>query len=261
LGKIKSRLNALNNFLSLHPICCFCGGIEKATTQDHLPPKSVFDSKKWPIGYVFPACSKCNNDSSKYDSIFALVSRIYPSGKESELVSRETEKLIKAYVEVYPDEAASAVLSANQKRRLAKKHGLQAAAGQTYGELPIMKVPDSWNHAIQFVNAKLIKALHYKHTGKIIPQGSALRTKWWTNAEFLLGKFPNEFSMLVREDVQLKRDKVSLNTQFSYSFQTSDDGRLGIYGIYFRRSFYVVGLVAFDANLLKNKKDVNKVDA
>lgn len=180
-----------------------------------------------------------------------MVSRINPSEKESEVVSRETEKLIKAYIELYPDEAGSIILSANQKRRLAKKHGLQIGQGQTYGELPLVSVPSGWNQAIDIVNIKIIKALHYKHTGKIVPHNSAIKTKWWSNADFMAGKFPKELNGLVREDVQLKRDNVSLNKQFSYSVQISEDGHLGMYGIYFRMSFYVVGLVAFDANMLK----------
>lgn len=245
----KSR--RMKNFLLKHPVCCFCGGSQQATTQDHLPPRSVFDNKKWPEGYVFPACYDCNSGSSKYDSIFALVSRIHPSSEESDYVKNETEKLILAYVEQYPQEAASLKLSANEKKRWAKNSNFKLAKGQSYGELSIIKMPNFWNRSVEIVSTKLIKALHYKHTGKIVPKDSGIRIKWWTNAQYIAGQFPKELTELVGERAFVKREKLNLSNQFSYSYQTSENGQLAIYGAYFRFSFYVVGLVSFDASLLK----------
>lgn len=248
MGEKRRRLK---EFLSNHPICCFCGGKELATTQDHLPPRSVFDQKKWPIGYIFPACEKCNSGSSKYDSIFALISRINPFKKEPEDVQKETEKLILAYVEQFPEEAVELKLSSNAKRKWAKKSNFKLGRGETYGELPIIRIPKSWNDSIHTVSTKLIKALHYKHTGQIIPTEGRVEVKWWSNAEYIEGNFPKEFVEQLGGHVLLKRDKLTLNEQFSYSYQVSEDGKLGMYGAYFRFSFYVAGIVYFDPKLFE----------
>ena len=253
MGQKKKRLL---KFLSEHPFCCFCGGEANANTQDHLPPRSVFDNKKWPESYVFPACQRCNVGSSQSDSIFALVSRIYPTTEESPDVKNETEKLIRAYVELHPQTAKNLNLTTNQKRNWVKKTGFRLEQGESYGELPIIKMPAEWNRSIEIVSAKLIKALHYKHTGKIIPKNAGLKIKWWTNAQYMAGQFPKELIELVGEKVFLKNQKVDLSSQFSYSYQTSSDGNLAIYGAYFRFSFYVAGLVSFDSSLLNDKVEV-----
>lgn len=253
------KKNVLKKFLSAHPICCFCGGVEPAEEQDHLPPRSVFDNKKWPEGYIFPACKKCNRGSSKDDTIFALVARIYPVAEESEDVFSETEKLIKAYIENYPDEASNIFLSANQKRGLAKKHNLPLGIGESYGELPVVKVPDSWIKSVDVVSIKLIKALHYKHAKKIIPCDAGIKTRWWTNAQYQSGTFPKELTELMGGHIPLKRDNVNLNSQFSYNYKISEDGRIGMYCIYFRLSFCSVGLVSFDPSLLNKKSSLEEI--
>jgi hypothetical protein len=47
-------------FLAKHPLCCFCGGTEPAVTEDHIPARSFFTERRWPEGFVFPACWNCN---------------------------------------------------------------------------------------------------------------------------------------------------------------------------------------------------------
>ncbi len=230
-----------------------------ATTQDHLPPRSVFDNKKWPEGYVFPACLKCNGDFSKHDSVFALVSRIKPGVEETEAVFQETKKLIDAYIEKYPDEASKVFLSANQKRSWARKAKLELAQGESYSELPVINMPKTWTESIELVSKKLIKALHYKHTGKIIPSSAEIKITWWTNTALIDGSFPLEFLEIIPQNVLIKRDNVTLNNQFSYGYQTSEDGLLGIYGMYFRFSFYVAGIVSFDASVLNYNNNAKEI--
>ena len=65
-------------FLKENPLCAFCGGAEAATTIEHCPPKALFKNKIWPEGFEFPACSKCNNDTSDYDLIVSVIARLDP---------------------------------------------------------------------------------------------------------------------------------------------------------------------------------------
>src|SRR5262245_13493291 len=48
--KIGDSKRRKNKFLAEHPWCCFCGGSEKAITEDHQPARSLFDGRGWPEG-------------------------------------------------------------------------------------------------------------------------------------------------------------------------------------------------------------------
>lgn len=62
-------------FVAVHPICCFCGGKEPASTIEHLPARIVFPKKHRPKGLEFPACASCNNQTSGDDSVLAIVAQ------------------------------------------------------------------------------------------------------------------------------------------------------------------------------------------
>jgi hypothetical protein len=46
-------------FLAVHPVCCFCGGVEAATTIDHVPAPTCFPGREAPETFEFPACTAC----------------------------------------------------------------------------------------------------------------------------------------------------------------------------------------------------------
>ena len=87
--KKKSR-----SFLLDHPMCCFCGGSEPATTEDHIPARAFFYGRRWPEGYSFPACEACNRDSKVSEAIAAVISRCFPDpldAKETDELRRQVE--------------------------------------------------------------------------------------------------------------------------------------------------------------------------
>ena len=107
------------------------------------------------------------------------------------------------------------------------------------------------NESVKKVSAMLIKALHYKHTTKVVPSDEALKIKWWSNAQLMTGQFPSEILDDVNLRPILKSGKNILNEQFTYGYQVSEDGNLGMYVALFRKAFAVIGLVAFNSELLK----------
>lgn len=248
MGNKKRRLD---EFLNLHPICCFCNGTEKATTQDHLPPRSAFYNNLWPEGYVFPACEQCNNGSSEFDSVFAMVSRFDPFSEQSIKFENESSKLIKAFLESHSDSLPAMDLTAIEKRRWMKKANFEKAVGELYRDFPLVRVTPEMNESIKKVSTKLIKALHYKHTTKIIPSEESLKIKWWNNAQLMTGQFPSEIFDSVNLRPILKSGKNILNEQFTYGYQVSEDGNLGMYVALLRKAFAMIGLVSFNQELLK----------
>lgn len=71
-AKPTQKLGKGNRFLSQHPYCCFCGGGQKSTTMDHVPPKASFPDGYLPEDLEFPACEACNHGSKRHDQIFGF---------------------------------------------------------------------------------------------------------------------------------------------------------------------------------------------
>jgi hypothetical protein len=146
-------------------------------------------------------------------------------------------------MERHPHIARQMPLRANEVRRWLDRHNIAKPNGVAAGELPIMRVPTAMADAVQAVNRKLVLALHYKQTGKIVPKVAEVETRWWTNANRIAGQFPSEaFGFLSREP-SLQRGNVSLKDQCSYRYEISSDGSLGAYLIAFRRAIVVAGFV------------------
>lgn len=233
----------LQRFLKEHPLCCFCGGTTPAATQDHLPPRSVFVGRQWPEGYVFPGCEACNAGSAERDSIFAMVTRFDPTSADTPESVAESERLIRAFKERHPQLAREMIPSATDVRRWMRQHELRKPDGVAYGEIPLVRVPKGMAEAVEAVSRKLILALHYKHTGRIVPADAEVSVYWWTNAQKLIGKFPSEAFNILKTTATLERGSISLQDQCSYKYEVLPDGTLGGYLIAFRQAIIVAGFV------------------
>jgi hypothetical protein len=233
-------------------MCCFCGGGVKAITQDHIPPRGVFLEKKWPEQYVFPACEPCNNGSAADDSLIAFLSRMNMDMLEGTVEAREWAKLLAALRENHPGLTGEMILSANEIRRWMEKRKLAKPQGKAYGEMPMIRIPERIVQAVGRFNRKLLRALHYKHTGRIVPLDAWTMLKWWTNANLIASEFPREIADIMPGRVTLQRSNLSLGDQFNYVFGTDDKGTMGAYLAGFRRSFAVAGFVVFDAALMED---------
>jgi len=70
--------------------CYLCG--LRATTSDHIPPKSLFPKNFQYKGLKVPACNKCNNDTSKDDEYLRDVFSMTGWNKEARQVFLEGVK-------------------------------------------------------------------------------------------------------------------------------------------------------------------------
>ena len=243
------------DFLSRFPVCCLCGGNTPATTRDHLPPKAIFTSHKWPEEYEFPACGKCNSDSSSDDAIFAMISRINAGRDNTKQETEEWRKQLRAFNELHPGEGRKLLLSANEKRRMLRLYNIAKPPGIAYGELPILRFTPLIHRAVERVSRKLILALHYRHSGQIVPSDAWVQVLWRTNVHRIANDFPEEIFGVFHGRVELRRDRKSLGDQFDYQFGVSDDGQLGGYIAAFRKVFFVIRLVVFDASQMNETNE------
>lgn len=238
--------------LARSDLCIFCGGQSMALEGDHVPPRSMFVGRRWPEGYVFPACKACNAGSRETDRLVAFLSRLDPgfqwsgNGSEAEAesialfkaVNSRHRALIRSMFEV-------PTLS---KKKVANRIGMVRPGGGVYKDLPILRVPPELDSSVRAFAIKTAKALHFHNTGRIVPAAAGFRVKWYTNVSQLEGKIPEEVFTIPTAQPLLQRARVTLNDQFNYRFAVSDDGTLGMYTASFRFSFCFVVLLAFNAS-------------
>jgi len=235
--------------------CIFCGGSVPATTVEHYPPKSIFREKKWPEGYVFPACAPCNSGSREADNWAGFLSMMDPS---VEWTQDEAQKSVKRLISL--DTQHPGLIkeifkgSVTEKKTLARRLKIEREKGQTYLDLPIVNIPKKAHDWIAIFAPKLTKALHFQHTKRIPPSCTGLKYWWFTNANALEGKIPQ----IINKDFgfpDIRRANVDLNKQFSYGYQVSNDGTMGLFVIRFRFSFMIFSVITFDPAVIDRIKD------
>jgi hypothetical protein len=67
------------DFLRRHPLCCFCGGSEPASTIDRQPGKILFPDQLRPLEMELPACASCSQQARADEALLALVCRFIGS--------------------------------------------------------------------------------------------------------------------------------------------------------------------------------------
>ena len=97
------------------------------------------------------------------------------------------------------------------------------------------------------VGAKLGFGLHYHRTGKIVPPGGFVETRFRTNAKIYLGGLPPELMQDLGPVAVLAQGEWTSDGHFGYRPTSSADGTLGIYVAHLGRAFITISSVAFDA--------------
>jgi hypothetical protein len=139
------------------------------------------------------------------------------------------------------------VLGPDEKNGFIKSKGLWVPVGRAFPQqLPMVAIDQQIaGAAVDAVLRKLMCALHYKHTGNILPVDGTITVKWCTNAalsEFMTDDM-KAFEADLTEQPTLVRNGKDLSDQFDYRYRTSDDGKSSMYFVKFRQSIFGVGVV------------------
>ncbi|MCA1457697.1 hypothetical protein I6F35_31675 [Bradyrhizobium sp. BRP22] len=185
MGDKKRRKQA---FLAPHPVCCFCGGSTPASTEDHVPARGIFDARQWPEGYSFPACEPCNGLTRHDEKIVAMLARLLNfDDNTTELQNFETRRPMDAVRQAFPGAFRAMRLRPNEVGSFLKRTGRSRDGYETLGDIPVISIgqPD-FMQALRSFATKLFCALHYKHTGRIVPASDVIITK--SNVQVFDGK-------------------------------------------------------------------------
>jgi hypothetical protein len=192
-------------FFGAHPLCCFCGGVAKATTEDHVPGRSIFDERHWPEGYNFPACEACNGLSRFDELIIAMLSRIRSKNDfTTEQQDAEMRRAMDGVRNNFPEAYQAMRPRANDVRRFLRNRGREKPQGASLLDVPIIKLGQpEFLLAIKTFSTKLFCALHYKHTGAIVPPTGVIVSWFFSNVQVFDGKIPQIILSIVQSQPEL----------------------------------------------------------
>lgn len=217
--------------------CIFCGGQRVATTQEHCPPRALFREKKWPEGYVFPACEDCNGGTSDDDLMVAFLAHLTKASnthKSGAGLMRQVKRQFPGFIEgMFQRSTAEA-------RRLGRKVGLRPGPGETYQELPVVKLPKEAHQCVSVLAAKLTKAIYFKQTRAIFPSDGGIMFQWFTNAQKMEhGRIVllDAISHFAAMSVPKRRGGKDLSDQFDYKYSVGESGELHMLQVVFGEVF------------------------
>ena len=242
-------------FLTRNPICCFCGGQTPAETEDHLPARSLFLNRRWPEGYVFPACRACNAGSSDDELVMAALVRLGVMADLTAEGEADLERVLSGLRFRLPQVYQSLrEVSRIETRRFLRDRGVRGTTLPGIGEVYMVTVPATVIDVTQRYAEKLGKALHYLHAGKILPSTGKVVTHAFTNADLLNSNMPEKFFALLGGVPVLRRDVTPLADQFRYRFGVVGDGEASGYWIQFRGSMAMLVAVFLDEAEFQRRK-------
>lgn len=257
-GKKRKQLGLLGR----QSLCIFCGGTTPASTVDHQPARSFFDGRVWPEGYEFPACEPCNKKSKDQEHVLTTLVRLKGEAEQNAQRELDFAKFAKAMKNNFP--GLLRVLGPDEKNGFIKSRGLWVPVGRAFPlQLPMVAIDQQIaGAAIDAVFRKLMCALHYKHTGNILPADTTTTVKWCTNAglpEFMTEEMKALVAGLTEKP--LVRSGKDLSDQFDYRYRTSEDGSASMYFVKFRQSIFGAGVVLSRPDQGMEVADAARVEA
>jgi len=254
-----ARSNRRRNFFALHPKCCFCGGSADATTEDHVPGRGLFLGRQWPSGYVFPACFSCNNEASQGEALLAWLVRIRItdfSPEEEREFNRCTYEVSRRFPEIVD---GLKFHSRVESRRFLKEMGVPTTMPGVDGVLHSMDFPDHVLDVASDYGVKLGKALHYFHSGRIVPSVAVIDAKVYTNANAMGPQFPAQALAFITGQAEIQRASTSLISQFDYRYTVVEGGEASAFVISFGESLVIVVSIFADPERHKQAQAARKL--
>ena len=156
-------------FLKAHPKCCFCGGQTPATEIDHQPAKIIFPDKHRPKGLEFPACSRCNRQTSGGEALLAFICRFAGSRREN---ARKDFHRLKDIVSTIEHSFPGLLARMNRPKLWVRERSLYVRSGA------IDVNQSEVNLALCRIAAKLSLAIYYSLQERSAATSCQIKTQW-----------------------------------------------------------------------------------
>jgi hypothetical protein len=229
MGEASQRKRRMHALLRAQPWCIYCGGVNEATTTDHMPPR--------PRGLEFSACEPCNSGGRVAEKIVGLVSRIYPD-PANDAGREELKRLYREFASHHPDLLEEMWPTDDQ---LQQEANLPASTHVLNARGPLL------NKAMNRFAAKLALALHFKMTGAIASTAAAVAGRWYSNHQAYTGAIPDILLQAIRDAAgTLVQGKWNVGEQFAYAGAHTPSRKQSLFVARFRAAFAVAGMVYDD---------------
>ena len=221
--------------LRAQPWCIYCGGMNEATTIDHMPPITIFDQRRRPRGLEFSACQPCNSGGRVAEKIVGLVSRTYPDPPND---TKELKRLYREFASHHPDLLKEMWPTDEQLGKFRRQQAnLPAGAHPLNARGPLL------NEAMNRVAAKLALALHFEMTGTIASPAAVVAARWYPNYQVYTEGIPDVLLEAVGNPGTLVQGKWSVGDQFVYASARTPNGKQSLFVARFREALAVAGMV------------------
>ena len=226
-------------------MCCFCGGLSVATTEDHWPPRSFFRNRAWPEGFVFPACESCNKTSCSSEQVIGLLLHGSHDGHDRAAFQRVIKGVRQDFPEVFEKLFPS---SGRERRNMLRKSGIEKPAGVTLSEIPMVNLPMKvWKPHFDMLARKMMLALHYQAFGAPLSKQGLIWHTVHTNADKKSEEYLHEFLQVANIKVSPLRAKKSLADQFELLWQFDADRKTAVWAFAFHRRLAFTGVTTEDS--------------
>jgi hypothetical protein len=237
MSESKRKKSRQQRFLIEHPDCYFCGGIGRATTIDHVPPRACFPRGYAPEGFEFPACQECNKGADRDDQIFGMYSMLLDFDESKTSRQEHIERLLELrkgiknnYSDALPD-LTSAMLVPNQ-------------AGSIPPAAIALETNLAFKEASKMMGWKLTHALYMLETGKILTVRHLFQCNWyqpqWEGTESLTSYFS---SLLPNETIGARSNIKPYGDRFRYISGTKETEDFFMYAAQFGHGLILWGIV------------------
>lgn len=147
--------------------CVICG-LRPATTDDHVPPKGIFPKPR-PSDLdliTVRTCLSCNNNTSVLDEVFKVfIGIVGGHGPEGEKMYKEYTSRTLQHNRRLKSEIASTI----------HDEWVETPEGVSLGKRPAVEIN---SHAHDQIIEKIIRGLHFHHTGEIIADHADINVNW-----------------------------------------------------------------------------------
>ena len=226
-----------------------------------MPGRAFFRDRRWPDGFVFPACVKCNRATADDETIAAWLSRIMPEADNS-VTLEEFKKKTEAHFRYSPGLLESLNTKTTHRQRRQARKFLKLPPDFPLLEVPVVSVEDDRvQDALINVGRKLALALYYMHTGTPVPRGGGVAVRWYSNYQIDSDEIPREMVNVLPHAGLVMNGKTDLRDQFFYRWGLGDlpDRKMMTFLALFHQSFGILGFMASDIGMLSPEGNGDKM--
>lgn len=219
---------------------------------DHQPGRVFFRDRKWPEGFVFPSCERCNRASRDTENLISLITSYFDDDKSQKRYQARVESVRTNFPKVID----SLSMTSNEKRRAGKRIGWELRKGETHSGLPIVNLDTNiWMPHFKILGKKLALGLHYQCFLRPLPPTAHIYLMFSTNADLRMGHDIEEFLKAAPGLVLPTRDRLMLGDQFAIRYGCSSELKASVFVFNIQKRLIISAMVVEDPTILPRELD------